>query len=165
MLPKSPRDPYLLGSPGSSMGWAAAPVWPANKIPNEYRAAQSSPVETLMLSGSLDVSTPARNARDQLLPLLENGEQVILSEFAHTGDLINLQPEATRHLLTTFLTPAISILALQLNPVNFKPKWGLPLIAKLAVGGCDSDPDRHPVVGLVFNPSSEKTITAARTLM
>lgn len=129
-------NPYLLGSPGASMGWAAAPVWPANKIPDEYRAAQSSPIETLMLSGSLDVSTPARNARDQLLPLLENGEQVILSEFAHTGDLINLQPEATRHLLTTFFkTGVVDASLYQPNPVNFRPRWGMPLIAKLAVGG------------------------------
>ncbi len=79
--------PYLIGSPGSSMGWASAAVWPANKIPDEYRTAQPSSVETLMLSGTLDVSTPAQNARNQLLPLLENGEQVVLSDFAHTGDL------------------------------------------------------------------------------
>ena len=92
-------DPYLIGSPGSTMGWAAAEFWPANKIPDEYRTVQPSSVETLMLSGTLDVSTPAQNARNQLLPLLENGEQVVLAEFAHTGDLYYLQPEATRNLL------------------------------------------------------------------
>jgi pimeloyl-ACP methyl ester carboxylesterase len=129
-------DPYLLGSPGSSMGWAGAPVWPANKIPDEYRTAQVSSVETLMLSGTLDVSTPAQNARTQLLPMLENGEQVILTEFAHTGDLYNLQPEATRHLLTTFFdTGEVDASLFVPNEVNFKPGWGFPLIAKLAVGG------------------------------
>ena len=129
-------DPYLLGSPGSSMGWAGAPVWPANKIPDEYRTAQVSSVETLMLSGTLDVSTPAQNARTQLLPMLENGEQIILSEFAHTGDLYNLQQEATRHLLTTFFdTGEVDASLYKPNKVNFKPRWGFPLIAKLAVGG------------------------------
>ncbi len=128
--------PHLIGSPGSSMGWAGAATWPANKIPDEYRTAQPSSVETLMLSGTLDVSTPAQNARDQLLPLLEKGEQVVLSEFAHTGDLYYLQREATRHLLTTFFaTGEVDTSLYRPNVVNFKPKWGFPLIAKLLLGG------------------------------
>jgi hypothetical protein len=118
------------------MGWAAAAGWPANKIPDEYRAVQPSSIETLMLSGTLDVSTPAQNARDQLLPLLENGEQVILAEFGHTGDLYYLQREATRHLLTTFFaTGEVDASLYEPNTVNFKPKWGFPLVAKLVVGG------------------------------
>ena len=89
-----------------------------------------------MLSGTLDVSTPAQNARDQLLPVLENGEQVVLSEFAHTGDLYFLQREATRHLLTTFFaTGEVDDSLYEPNTVNFEPSWGLPLIAKLVVGG------------------------------
>ena len=129
-------DPYLIGSPGSTIGWAVAGFWPANKIPDEYRTAQPSSVETLMLSGTLDVSTPAQNARNQLLPLLDNGEQVVLSEFAHTGDLYYLQSEATRHLLTTFFaTGEVDASLYEPNEVNFEPSWGFPLIAKLAVGG------------------------------
>jgi pimeloyl-ACP methyl ester carboxylesterase len=128
--------PYLIGSPGSSMGWSAAHIWPANKIPDEYRKAQPSSVETLMLSGTLDVSTPARNARNQLLPLLEKGEQVVLTDFAHTGDLLYLQRDATRHLLTTFFTTGkVDASLFEPNTVNFKPKWGFPLIAKLLVAG------------------------------
>ena len=128
--------PYLLGSPGSTMGWAAAGSWPANKIPDEYRAVRPSSVETLMLSGTLDVSTPAQNARNQLLPFLENGEQIVLAEFAHTGDLYSLQPEATRHLLTTFFaTGVVDSSHYTPNVVNFEPSWGMPLIAKLVVGG------------------------------
>ncbi len=135
--------PYLLGSPASSMGWAAAGIWPVKKIPDEYRTAQPSSVETLMLSGTLDVSTPAQNARDQLLPLLPNGEQIVLSEFAHTGDLYYLQEEATRHLLTTFYaTGEVDASLFEPNEVNFEPKWGFPLIAKLALAGA--------VLGLVI---------------
>ncbi len=129
-------DPYLIGSPGSSMGWTAGAVWPANKIPDEYRKAQPSSVETLMLSGTLDVSTPAQNARNQLLPLLENGEQIVLPEFAHTGDLVYLQPEATQHMLSTFfLTGEVDASLYEPNTVSFKPSWGFPLIAKLLVAG------------------------------
>lgn len=127
--------PYLIGSPGSSMGWTAAAVWPSKKIPDEYRTAQPSSIETLMLSGTLDVSTPAQNARDQLLPLLEHGEQVVLSEFAHSGDLLYHQREATRHLLATFFaTGEVDASLFQPNTVNFEPEWGFPLIAKLLLG-------------------------------
>lgn len=128
--------PDLLGSPGSSLGWSAAHVWPTKKIPDEYRTAQPSTVETLMLSGTLDVSTPAQHARNQLLPVLENGHQVVLTNFAHTGDLYYLQREATRHLLTTFFaTGEVDDSMFEANTVNFKAKWGMPLIAKLAVAG------------------------------
>ena len=127
--------PYILGSPGSSLGWAGMPHWPTKKIPDEYRTAQASSVRTLMLSGTLDVSTPAQNATNQLLPLLENGEQIILSEFAHTGDLYYLQRDATRHLLSTFFaTGEIDASLFTPNTVNFKTRWGAPLIAKLLLG-------------------------------
>jgi hypothetical protein len=67
---------------------------------------------------------------------LENGEQVVLAEFAHTGDLYYLQSDATRHLLTTFfLTGEVDASLYEPNTVNFEPSWGFPLIAKLAVGG------------------------------
>ena len=128
--------PYLLGSPGSSMGWSAADIWPANKIPDEYRTVQPSSVPTLMLSGTLDVSTPAQHARDQLLPFMDNAEQVVLSQFAHTGDLYYLQSDATQHLLSTFFTHGTVDASLyQPNTVSFKPDWGFPLIAKLLLGG------------------------------
>ena len=128
--------PDLIGSPGSVLGWSAAGVWPTKKIPAEYRVAQPSTVETLMLGGTLDVSTPARHARDQLLPLLENGEHVVLTNFAHTGDLYNLQPEATRHLLSTFFaTGDVDDSMFEPNTIDFEVRWGMPLIAKLALGG------------------------------
>ena len=71
-----------------------------------------------------------------MLPLLESGEQVVLSEFAHTGDLYYIQREATRHLLTTFFaTGEVDASLYQPNTVNFKPAWGFPFIAKLLLGG------------------------------
>ena len=128
--------PYLLGSPASLIGWTAAAVWPANKIPDEYRTVQTTSIETLMLSGSLDLSTPAQNARDQLLPQLQNGQQVVLSEFSHTADLLHLQPDATQHLLATFFASGeVDDSLFQPNTVNFEPQWGFPLVAKLVLGG------------------------------
>jgi pimeloyl-ACP methyl ester carboxylesterase len=128
--------PYLLGSPGSFMGWIAAQSWPVHKIPLEYREVQPSDVETLMLSGTLDVSTPAENARDKLLPLFSNAEQVVLESFGHTGDLLYHQPEATSHLLRTFFDSGkVDASRFKAQRISFKPRWGFPLIAKLLVAG------------------------------
>ena len=87
-----------------------------------------------MLSGSLDVSTPAENARDKLLPLYSNAEQVVLENFAHTGDLLYHQPEATRHLLRTFFDSGrVDASRFVAHRISFEPRWGFPLIAKLLV--------------------------------
>jgi hypothetical protein len=71
-------------------------------MPDEFRGVQPAEVETLLVSGSIDYSTPSQFATEELLPALSNGEQVILSEFGHFGDVWGFQPEATRHLLVTF---------------------------------------------------------------
>ena len=85
-----------------------------------------------MLGGTLDVSTPAENATNQLLPVLENGHQVVLEDFAHSPDLFGNQPEATRHLVTTFIdTGAVDDSLFEPIEINFEPGWGFPLIAKL----------------------------------
>jgi len=62
-------------------------TWPARRIPEEYRQAQHCDVETLLVSGSNDFSTPAKNATRELLPVLKRGHQVILAEMGHVGDL------------------------------------------------------------------------------
>lgn len=62
-------------------------------------------METLLVSGSADFSTPAQFATEELLPLLSNGRQVVLSEMGHTGDLFGLQSEAMFHMLATFFDP------------------------------------------------------------
>jgi pimeloyl-ACP methyl ester carboxylesterase len=95
----------ILGSPTSLLIGTAAQQsggWPVAPMPNEFREVQPSKVETLLVSGRIDYSTPSQFAAEELLPALKNGEQVILSEFGHTADIWSLQPEATRHLLTTF---------------------------------------------------------------
>jgi pimeloyl-ACP methyl ester carboxylesterase len=127
-------DPSIIGSPGNFLGWGSASGWPANKIPQEYRQAQPSSTRTLMLSGTLDVSTPFQTARDQLLPLMENAEQIVLTEAAHTGDLYYQNEDATQYLLTHFIdTGEIDGSGFTPTTVNFEASWGFPLIAKLAL--------------------------------
>jgi len=126
----------ILGAPMSEFIWSGVQTmeWPITQIPVELRQVQSSDVETLLVSGNIDATTPAQWATDELLPSLSNGNQVILSEFGHTDDVWNLQPEATEHLLSTFYNTGVvddSLFAYQ--PMDFYVGLGFPLMAKIIV--------------------------------
>jgi pimeloyl-ACP methyl ester carboxylesterase len=126
----------ILGAPQSEIAWSPLYFadWPATPIPAEYRQMQASDVETLLVSGSVDGTTPARYATDELLPSLSNGQQVILSEFGHVDDVWNLQPEATMHLLTTFYdTGVVDDSLFTYQPMGFGVGLGFPAIAKLVL--------------------------------
>jgi pimeloyl-ACP methyl ester carboxylesterase len=124
----------ILGAPQSEFAWSPLYFadWPATLIPAEYRQVQPSDVETLLVSGSVDGTTPARYATDELLPSLINGKQVILSEFGHVDDVWDLQPEATMHLLTTFYDSGMADDSLfTYQPMDFDVGLGFPLMAKI----------------------------------
>ena len=63
---------------------------------------QRSDVETLLVSGTLDGSTPMQYPRDELLPYLSKGHQVIIGDQAHTETFWHSQPLARARLLNTF---------------------------------------------------------------
>jgi len=126
----------ILGAPQSEITWSPLHFadWPATLIPAEYRQVQTSDVETLLVSGSVDGTTPARYATEELLPSLSNGRQVILSEFGHVDDVWSLQPEATMRLLTTFYDTGVADDSLfTYQPMNFDVELGWPALAKLLV--------------------------------
>nr|MDT0663191.1 alpha/beta hydrolase [Micromonospora sp. DSM 115978] len=101
------------GDPGSILGNAATDflwgggrlmgAWPASPDYVDYRRVRPTEVETLLIGGTVDFSTPARLATDELLPALPNGRQVILAELGHTTDFWSYQPEASTRLLTAYL--------------------------------------------------------------
>jgi pimeloyl-ACP methyl ester carboxylesterase len=123
----------ILGSPFSKLLWSLGD-WPTASIPAEFRKTQSSNVKTLLLSGSIDFSTPAVFATIELLPQLPNGRQVILAEMGHTGDLWKVQPEATIQLLKSFYDTGVADDSLfTYAPMEFDVTWGFPKIAKIAV--------------------------------
>lgn len=127
----------IIGSPLSKLIWGSALVdgkvaWPTKQISQELRQVQSSDVETLLVSGNLDFSTPAQNATDKLLPHLTRGRQIILSDMGHVDDLMKLQPEAAERLLVSFYDTDVADNSLFKHmPMDFKVKAGFPLIAKL----------------------------------
>ncbi len=125
-----------LGSPLARFLWAPAPHWPIRPMPEECRKLRESEVATLVLSGSLDFSTPAEHAQTDLLPLLPNGVQVILAEAGHIGDLWRLEPAPVSRLLTSFLESGRADASLMHHrPIDFQVAWGFPRLAKLALAG------------------------------
>ncbi len=114
MLDAEVADAYYLagGDPGSILGnsgtdflfggGGVTEAWPANLAVDEYRQVQTSDVETLLIGGTLDFATPAEFATNELLPFLPNGHQVVLTEFGHSTDFWDYQPEASARLINTF---------------------------------------------------------------
>jgi len=92
----------VMGSPMSEILWPVGHEWPMERLPESYNAAQPSAVETLIVSGNLDFSTPAEAATEELLPTLSNGQQLILTDIGHTDDFWKVNPEAAEQLLVRF---------------------------------------------------------------
>jgi pimeloyl-ACP methyl ester carboxylesterase len=125
----------ILGSPISLMLWSMGPEWPTHPISQEYLQVQPTDVETLLISGSIDFSTPPQFATEELLPYLSNGEQVILKDFGHTGSFWSSQPEARVHMLNTFFdTGKVDASLYTYQPLDFDVGLGWPGLAKLLLG-------------------------------
>jgi pimeloyl-ACP methyl ester carboxylesterase len=132
---ESPSLP--LGSPLSKLLWGPLQYgrWPIQQLPEEFRQLRNTDVETLLLSGSMDFSTPAEFATKELLPYLKNGKQVILLEYGHVGDVVYLHPENTRRMVTSFYQTGVVDTSLNTyTPMNFHVSWGFPTLAKVALG-------------------------------
>jgi len=127
-----------LGSPMNRVLWGPLAYcrWPTRQIPEEFRIPRRSEVETLLLSGSVDFSTPAECASAELLPYLTHGRQIVLSECGHVLDLWYEHEENTRRILGSFYDTGVPDVSLNTYvPVDFSVSWGFPRIAKFALGG------------------------------
>lgn len=102
--------------------------WPIHKISDELNRIQPSKVETLLISGSIDFSTPAEFAANELLPSLLKGKQVILKEMGHVDDILNLQRGALTNLLVRFYDEGVvDDSKFVYDRMNFDPPINLPL--------------------------------------
>jgi hypothetical protein len=98
----------VLGSPAARLLWGAASRggWPAPPIPEEQRRNGPIRVETLILMGNLDFSSPHEYVERELMPRLEHGRLVVLSDLGHV-DVARLQPEAFEHAALCFLRDGV----------------------------------------------------------
>ena len=124
----------IIGSPGSQL-FAINTIWPVNTKDSIYNQVQETEVETLLLSGNIDFSTPAEFARDELLPYLKNGKQHIFSEMGHTGDIMYQNHDAFVKTITSYYeTGTANVSLYKYQTVNFEPEMSFPQMAKIAVG-------------------------------
>lgn len=99
-------------------------------VPREYRELRYSNVEALLISGNLDISTPATNG-EKMLRYLPNGKHVILKEMGHLGDTCRLQQEAYEFLVLNYLsTGKVDDSKFHYQPISFKPETTFQDIAK-----------------------------------
>jgi len=88
----------------------------------------------LLVGGDIDFSTPVEFARDELLPFLTNGHQVILSVMGHTGDVMWYDHDAFIHLLTTYLeSGTVDDSKFKTVAMNFEPDDSFPVMAKIGL--------------------------------
>ena len=126
----------LLGSPMNKIMWGPMKYFhiPFNMIPDSLRSPVETEVETLILSGNLDFSTPAENGTE-FLPYLKNGRQVIISDAGHVGDIRYLQLDATNELISNYINKGIvDTSKIKYVPMNFNVNEGFPDMAKAAFG-------------------------------
>ncbi len=134
-LDMEPRN-MPLSSPMTKLLWGPLSYgrWPMHQLPAEFRKARQSDVQTLLLSGSIDFSTPPEFATNELLPYLKNGKQVILSECGHVDDVWYGNPENTRLMLTSFYSTGVANTSKNSYvPMDFRVSWGFSTIAKAAL--------------------------------
>ena len=128
----------ILGNPGAEFVWAGGRLvdaWPDSPGDDKYTRVRSSNVETLLIGGTLDFATPSQWAREELLPHLPNGDQVVLAELGHTTDFWTYQPEASTRLVTTYLdTGRIDDSGYDRRPMDFATETSLPALGKGFLG-------------------------------
>ena len=98
------RPGAILGAPFSELVWGPLTEscpWPTAQASEDLRRLQPSDVETLLVSGTLDISTPAQVATREVLPFLRHGRQIILPGKSHL-DLFREQPVAFQTLAVSF---------------------------------------------------------------
>ena len=141
---RQPRDSNV-GYAATAFGWGGGrltQVWPASRDAAEYGEVRPSEVETLVVGGELDFAIPPQVAREQLLPSLRNGREVLLPGFGHSGDFWHYQPDASSRLINTFFASGeVDDSLYRTQPVDFTPEVTLPALAKGIAGS---------MVGFVF---------------
>ncbi|MDH4276727.1 MAG: alpha/beta fold hydrolase [Acidimicrobiia bacterium] len=116
------------------IGGSLGDAWPAVNGEDEYRQVQTSDVDTLLISGELDGTTPPEPAAEELLPHLPNGHQVVLPGIGHTVSFYREQPEAGTHLINTYFdTGEVDDSQYTTQLVDFTPDTTIGTFAKRLV--------------------------------
>ncbi len=128
----------ILGDPGTDFAWAGGGLtdaWPAAPDAGEYNRVRTTAVETLLIGGTLDFSTPPQVATKELLPHLPNGHQVVLAELGHSGSFWSYQSEAGSRLINTFFDSGrVDDSLYKPATIDFTPEATFTALAKRIAG-------------------------------
>jgi pimeloyl-ACP methyl ester carboxylesterase len=131
------RDSKSLGYKATSFMWGGgllADAWPAAAETRKYDRVRRSNVETLLVGGELDITTPPQIATKQLLPYLPNGREIVLPAIGHNVSFWHEQPEAGTHLLNTYFdTGRVDDSRYGPQAVDFTPSLSFGGVAKIIV--------------------------------
>jgi pimeloyl-ACP methyl ester carboxylesterase len=124
--------------PGTDFIWGGGELidaWPSSPEAGEYARVRRSEVETLLVGGELDVSTPPQVATKELLPHLTNGQEIVLDGFGHSADFWTYQPDAGSRLIKAYLdTGRVDDSLYEPQRVDFTPEVTQTALAKGLAG-------------------------------
>lgn len=124
----------VLGGNISMLYWGIASAFKMKMIPEEYRKSKMLLTETLVISGNLDVSTPSDFAKDELMPFLKNGEQIIMKDMSHV-DIITKAFKIPDFLSKYYDTGKVEKAEiLKTEPIDFKPSMKFSKIKIFIMG-------------------------------
>jgi pimeloyl-ACP methyl ester carboxylesterase len=134
-----PEQYSNLGYAASAFVWGGgrlADAWPASPDAGEYSRVPTSEVQTLLVGGEVDFSTPPQIAAKELLPHLPNGHQVVLPGYGHSTSFWSDQADAGTHLVNTFFdTGRVDDSLYRPQRVDFTPEVTQPALGKGFAGG------------------------------
>jgi len=123
----------IMGAPMAEWIWPLAAEWPLDLISPNLRGFQESNVEMLLVNGTIDFSTPPQ-ALDEVIPYYHKAQTVLLPEFGHVYDVMDLQPEAFRKLIISYYTTGVGdVSGFVYQTLSFEPAMNLPTMAKILV--------------------------------
>lgn len=125
----------VLGAPLGYLLWSMASHWPMQPIPDEWRAPRLVAAPALIIDGNLDISTPAANARRDLLPVMPNGRLVVLADAGHLNDIWGAHGAATARMMSSFLATSMADTSLVRDiPADLSVSRSYQAMAKMIVG-------------------------------
>ncbi|RIK94246.1 MAG: hypothetical protein DCC73_06700 [Proteobacteria bacterium] len=87
-----PTTNESMGSPADAFYQVVSKKWPVTFAPAEYNHAVTDMTQTLLVNGDIDVATPIKFAKTELLPYLPNGQLLALKDYGHQD--VRLQADA-----------------------------------------------------------------------
>ncbi len=95
-----PTTNESMGSPVDAFYAVVSKKWPVTFAPAEYNHAVMDRTQTLLVNGEIDVATPIKFAKTELLPYLPNGQLLALKDYGHQ-DMV-LQADALAQIYFTY---------------------------------------------------------------